>query len=54
MSRVLTDNGSCCRSYAFKDALVVPEIERKSNRSYRPKPTAKFVKTYRGASSGPV
>ena len=35
VKRVLTDNGSCYRSYAFKDALG-PDITHKRTRPYRP------------------
>ena len=40
VSRVLTDNGSCYRSYAFKDALG-PEIKHKRTRPYRPQTNGK-------------
>lgn len=38
--RVLTDNGSCYRSYAFKDALG-PQIKHKRTRPYRPQTNGK-------------
>lgn len=38
--RVLTDNGSCYHSYAFKDALG-PEIKHKRTRPYRPQTNGK-------------
>lgn len=40
VSRVLTDNGSCYRSYAFKDALG-PGIKHKRTRPYRPQTNGK-------------
>ena len=40
VKRVLTDNGSCYRSYAFKDALG-PEIKHKRTRPYRPQTNGK-------------
>jgi hypothetical protein len=44
VKRVLTDNGSCYRSYAFKDALG-PDIKHKRTRPYGPRPTAKSSAT---------
>ena len=38
--RVLTDNGSCYRSHAFKDALG-PDIKHKRTRPYRPQTNGK-------------
>mgnify|MGYP001105361651 CR=1 FL=1 len=38
--RVLTDNGSCYRSHAFKDALG-PDIKHKRTRPYRPQANGK-------------
>jgi transposase InsO family protein len=40
VKRVLTDNGSCYRSYAFKDALG-PAISHKRTRPYRPQTNGK-------------
>lgn len=40
VQRVLTDNGSCYRSHAFKDALG-PEIKHKRTRPYRPQTNGK-------------
>jgi transposase InsO family protein len=40
VKRVLTDNGSCYRSYAFKDALGT-EIKHKRTRPYRPQTNGK-------------
>lgn len=40
VKRVLTDNGSCYRSSAFKDALG-PEIKHKRTRPYRPQTNGK-------------
>ncbi|KQR64184.1 transposase [Arthrobacter sp. Leaf337] len=40
VKRVLTDNGSCYRSYAFKDALG-PDIKHKRTRPYRPQTNGK-------------
>ena len=40
VQRVLTDNGSCYRSYAFKDALG-PDIKHKRTRPYRPQTNGK-------------
>jgi transposase len=40
VKRVLTDNGSCYRSYAFKDALG-PDIKDKRTRPYRPQTNGK-------------
>ncbi|MFJ6376153.1 IS481 family transposase [Pseudarthrobacter oxydans] len=40
VKRVLTDNGSCYRSYAFKDALGL-EIKHKRTRPYRPQTNGK-------------
>jgi transposase InsO family protein len=40
VKQVLTDNGSCYRSYAFKDALG-PEIKHKRTRPYRPQTNGK-------------
>jgi transposase InsO family protein len=40
VKRVLTDNGSCYRSHAFKDALG-PEIKHKRTRPYRPQTNGK-------------
>lgn len=37
---VLTDNGSCYRSYAFKDALG-PDSKHKRTRPYRPQTNGK-------------
>lgn len=35
VKRVLTDNGSCYRSHAFRDTLG-PDIKHKRTRPYRP------------------
>lgn len=40
VKRVLTDNGSCYRSHAFKDALG-PDIKHKRTRPYRPQTNGK-------------
>ena len=40
VKRVLTDNGSCYRSYTFKDALG-PDIKHKRTRAYRPQTNGK-------------
>lgn len=40
VKRVLTDNGSCYRSHAFKNALG-PDIKHKRTRPYRPQPNGK-------------
>lgn len=40
VKRVLTDNGSCYRSYAFKDALGA-QIKHKRTRPYRPQTNGK-------------
>ena len=40
VKRVLTDNGSCYRSYAFKDALGT-DIKHKRTRPYRPQTNGK-------------
>lgn len=40
VQRVLTDNGSCYRSHAFRDALG-PEIKHKRTRPYRPQTNGK-------------
>jgi transposase InsO family protein len=40
VKRVLTDNGSCYRSHAFKDALG-PDISHKRTRPYRPQTNGK-------------
>ena len=40
VQRVLTDNGSCYRSCAFKDALG-PDIKHKRTRPYRPQTNGK-------------
>jgi transposase InsO family protein len=40
VKRVLTDNGSCYRSHAFKNALG-PEIKHKRTRPYRPQTNGK-------------
>lgn len=40
VQRVLTDNGSCYRSHAFKDALG-PDIKHKRTRPYRPQTNGK-------------
>ncbi|AOT02552.1 IS481 family transposase [Arthrobacter sp. U41] len=40
VKRVLTDNGSCYRSHAFKDALG-PDITHKRTRPYRPQTNGK-------------
>jgi hypothetical protein len=40
VERVLTDNGSCYRSHAFKDALG-PDVKHKRTRPYRPQTNGK-------------
>ncbi|SIS02281.1 Integrase core domain-containing protein [Micromonospora avicenniae] len=41
VERVLTDNGSAYKSYAWRDACTALGITPKKTRPYRPKPTAR-------------
>ena len=41
VERVMTDNGSCYRSHAFRDALTANDITHKRTRPYRPQTNGK-------------
>jgi len=45
VGKVLTDNGSCYRSHAFKDALA--DIEHRRTRPYRPQTNGKVERFHR-------
>ncbi|MBT2567333.1 IS481 family transposase [Arthrobacter sp. ISL-85] len=51
VKRVLTDNGSCYRSHAFKDALG-PAIKHKRTRPYRPQTNGKVERYNRTMLDG--
>lgn len=51
VKRVLTDNGSCYRSYAFKDALG-PDIKYRRTGPYRPQTNGKVERYNRTLLDG--
>lgn len=50
MRKALTDNGSCHRSHAFKDALG--DIKHRQTRPYRPRANGKVERFHRALADG--
>jgi transposase InsO family protein len=49
---ILSDNGSCYRSYAWRDACADLGIAHKRSRSYRPQTNGKIEPFYRTVADG--
>lgn len=47
VERVLTDNGSCCKSHTWRDALAAAGITHKRTRPYRPQTNGKVERLNR-------
>ncbi|MFJ8252575.1 IS481 family transposase, partial [Streptomyces sp. NPDC094466] len=47
VERVLTDNGSCCKSHAWRDQLAAAGITHKRTRPYRPQTNGKVERLNR-------
>jgi transposase InsO family protein len=54
VERVLSDNGSAYKSHAWRDACAELGITHNRTQPYRPKPTARFVKTWLWCCTEPV
>ena len=52
VQRVLSDNGSCYRSYAWRDACTALEITHKRTRPYRPQTNGKIERFHRTLADG--
>jgi transposase InsO family protein len=52
VERVLSDNGSCYRSYAWRDACTTLGIEHKRTRPYRPQTNGKAERFHRTLADG--
>jgi transposase InsO family protein len=52
VERVLSDNGSCYRSYAWADACADLAITHKRTRPYRPQTNAKIERFHRTLADG--
>jgi transposase InsO family protein len=47
VERVLSDNGSCCRSHAWRHACAELQIQHKRTRAYRPQTNGKIERSHR-------
>jgi len=54
VERVLTDNGSCYRSHAWRDACATLGIKHKRTRPYRPQTNGKICEDLERRCAGPV
>ncbi|GGD24210.1 IS481 family transposase [Nocardioides daphniae] len=52
VERVLSDNGSCYRSFAWRDACAALEITPKRTRPYRPQTNGKIERFHRTLADG--
>jgi transposase InsO family protein len=52
VERVLSDNGSCYRSYAWRDACTALGITHKRTRPYRPQTNGKIERFHRTLADG--
>ena len=52
VGRVLSDNGSCFRSYAWRDACAELNIKHKRTRPYRPQTNGKIERFHRTLADG--
>jgi transposase InsO family protein len=52
VERVLSDNGSCYRSFAWRDACTELEIKHKRTRPYRPQTNGKIERFHRTLGDG--
>jgi transposase InsO family protein len=52
VERVLTDNGSCYRSHAWRDACATLGIKHKRTRPYRPQTNGKIERFHRTLADG--
>ena len=52
VERVLSDNGSCYRSYAWRDACAELDIKPKRTRPYRPQTNGKIERFHRTLADG--
>ena len=52
VERVLSDNGSCYRSFAWRDACVELSIKHKRTRPYRPQTNGKIERFHRTLADG--
>lgn len=52
VERVLTDNGSCYRSFAWRDACADLDIKHKRTRPYRPQTNGKIERFHRTLGEG--
>jgi transposase InsO family protein len=52
VERVLSDNGSCYRSYAWRDACTALDITHKRTRPYRPQTNGKIERFHRTLGDG--
>ena len=52
VERVLTDNGSCYRSHAWRDACAELDIKHKRTRPYRPQTNGKIERFHRTLADG--
>lgn len=52
VERVLSDNGSCYRSHAWRDACAVLNIKHKRTRPYRPQTNGKIERFHRTLADG--
>lgn len=50
--RALSDNGSCYRSHAWRDACAEPKISHKHTRPYRPQTNGKIERFHRTLNAG--
>ena len=52
VERVLSDNGSCYRSWAWRDACTKLDITHKRTRPYRPQTNGKIERFHRTLADG--
>jgi transposase InsO family protein len=52
VERVLSDNGSCYRSFAWRDACTALDLKHKRTRPYRPQTNGKIERFHRTLADG--